>query len=95
LLNVCGFIDFLNPPWFLSLAEVNEIVINYVNKRNEFENEHKSLPCLGMCNICFFSVFYFNLLDFISHVIVITGYMKILLRAFNIDIENVEDKLPT
>jgi hypothetical protein len=40
-------------------------------------------------------MFYFNLLDFISYVIVITGYMKILLRAFNIDIEDVKDKLPT
>lgn len=40
LLNVCGFIDFLNPPGFPSLMEVNEIV-------TEFEKEHESLPCPG------------------------------------------------
>ena len=39
-------------------------------------------------------MFYFNLLNFISYVIVIAGYMKILLRAFNIDIEDVENTLP-
>ena len=39
-------------------------------------------------------MFYFNLLNFISYVIVIAGYMKILLRAFNIDIENVKNTLP-
>jgi hypothetical protein len=67
ILNVCGFIDYLNPPGFSSLAEVNEFVTTYVNKRKEFEKEHKSLPCPGMCNICFFvfvfvfcPMFYFN-----------------------------------
>ena len=40
-------------------------------------------------------MFYFNLLNFISYVIVIAGYMKILLRAFNINIEDVENMLPT
>ena len=39
-------------------------------------------------------MFYFNLLNFISYVIVIAGYMKILLRAFNIDIEDVKNTLP-
>ena len=39
-------------------------------------------------------MFYSNLLDLISYVIVITCYMKILLRAFNIDIKDVENTLP-
>jgi hypothetical protein len=43
LLNVCGFIDFLNPPRFSSLTKVTEFVTNFVNKRNEFEKEYKSI----------------------------------------------------
>ena len=39
-------------------------------------------------------MFYFNLLNFISYIIIIAGYIKILLRAFNIDIEDVENTLP-
>jgi hypothetical protein len=60
LLNVCGFIDYLNPPGFLTMAEVNNFVTTYVNKRNDFEKEHKSMLCPGMCNFIFF-VFVFNL----------------------------------
>ena len=41
----------------------------------------------------FFHVSYFNLLNFNSHNIVIPCCIKILLRAFNIDIEDVEDTL--
>ena len=48
LLNICGFIDYLNPPGFSSVAEVNEFVTNFVNKRTAFENEYKTLPCPGM-----------------------------------------------
>ena len=29
LLNVCGFIDFLNPPRFSSTAEINEFITNF------------------------------------------------------------------
>ena len=58
LLNVCGFVDFLYPPGFSSLAEVNEFVTNFINKRTTFENEHKTLPCPGMCHFCFFVVFF-------------------------------------
>ena len=93
-MNVCGFIDFLNPLRFFSLASANEFVTNFINKRTEFENEHKSLPSPGICHNFFFYNSYFNLLDFSSHIIVITCYLKILLSAFNIDIEDVEDKLP-
>ena len=31
-LNVCGFIDYLNLPGFLTVAEVNDFVTTYVNK---------------------------------------------------------------
>jgi hypothetical protein len=61
LLNVCGFIDYLNPPGFSTVAEVNNFVTTYVNKRNDFEKEHKSMPCPGMCNIYLFLFLFFNL----------------------------------
>ena len=48
LLNVCGFIDFLNPPGFSLVVEANEFVINFVNKCTTFENELKTSPCPGM-----------------------------------------------
>ena len=35
MLNIYDFIDFLNPPRFHSLVEVNEFVTNFVNKRND------------------------------------------------------------
>ena len=55
LLNVCGFIDFLNPPWFFSLTEVNEFVTNFVTTRFEVEKEHNNnLPYLGICHIWFY-----------------------------------------
>ena len=54
LLNVCGFIEYLNPPGFSTVAEVNDFMTTYVNKRNDFKREHKSMPCLGMCNIFLF-----------------------------------------
>ena len=50
LMNVCGFIDFLNPPGFSSLTEVNESVTNFVTKRLKFEKEHKCMPCPDICN---------------------------------------------
>lgn len=48
LLHICGCIDFLNPPGFSSVSEVNDFVTNFVNKRTAFENEYKTLPCPGM-----------------------------------------------
>ena len=51
LLNTCSFINFLNQPGFASLVEVNEFVIKFVNKRTEFEKNHKSLPYPGVCQI--------------------------------------------
>ena len=58
------------------MAEVNDFVTTYMNKRNDFKREHKNMPCLGMCNIFFFffffqPIFYFDLMNFISYVIVI------------------------
>lgn len=41
LLNICCFVDFLNMLGFVSLVEVNEFVTEVVNKRIEFEKEHK------------------------------------------------------
>ena len=70
LLNVCGFIDFLNPPWFSSAAEVNEFVTNFVNKRTAFENEHKTLPCPGMYH--FEGFFFFLFLTLIYSILVLT-----------------------
>ena len=61
LLNVYDFIDLLNPPWFSSVAEVNEFVTNFVNKRTTFENEHKTSPCPGMYNFEGFFVLVFLL----------------------------------
>lgn len=51
LLNICNFINFSNQPGFASLVEVNEFVIKFVNKRTEFEKNHKSLPYPGVCQI--------------------------------------------
>ena len=51
LLNVCSFIDFLNPLGFSSVVEVNELVANFVNKRTTFENEHKTSTSPGMYHI--------------------------------------------
>lgn len=51
LLNVCSFINFMNPPAFHALAKVNEFVTNFVNKYNDAQKEHKSLPCPSICHI--------------------------------------------
>ena len=61
MLNVCGFIDYLNPPRFSTVAKVNNFVTTCVNKQNDFEKEHKNMPCPSMCNILFIFVFAFNL----------------------------------
>ena len=99
---MCGFIDFLNPPRFSSLAEVNEFVTNFVNKRIIFENEHKTSICPSMYHFEGFFVFgffgffhlsYFNLFNSSSHNFVVTSYIKILFRDFKIDFENMEDTL--
>lgn len=50
LLNVCGFVDFLNPPWFAYLVELNEFLTKFANKRMEFEKKHKNLSCRGVCH---------------------------------------------
>ena len=85
-----AFIKSLQVYCFLESARI------FFNMRTKFEKEHKSLRCrcLGMCQIHFF--FHdsnCNLLNFNSHNIVIIGYIKILLRAFNINIKDVEDTL--
>ena len=80
------------------LAEVNEFVTKFMNKRIEFEKEKKSLHYLDVCHIHFYfriHVHYFDLLESNSHKFVIICYMKILLRAFNIDIQDIENTLPT
>jgi hypothetical protein len=47
----------------------------------------------GFFLFLFFHVSYFNLFNSSSHNFIVTGYIKILLRAFKIDFEDMEDTL--
>ena len=55
LLNVCGFIDFLNPPRFAYLVKVNASVTKFANKRIELERFIKS--CLAKVYVILFPHF--------------------------------------
>ena len=48
LLDVCGYKNFLNPPGFETVREVNEFVTEYAERRKDFEKMHGHLPCPGM-----------------------------------------------
>ena len=48
LLDVCGYKEFLNPPGFGTVREVNEFVTEHADFRKEFEKTHGGMPCPGI-----------------------------------------------
>ena len=51
LLDICGYKDFLNPPGFGSVREVNEFVTEHADYRKEFEKKHGGMPCPGTVHV--------------------------------------------
>ena len=45
LLDVCGYKEFLNPPGFKTVREVNQFVTEHVDFRKEFEKKLGDMPC--------------------------------------------------
>jgi hypothetical protein len=48
LLDVCGYKDFLNPPGFDSVGEVNQFVTEHADYRNELGEKHGDMSCSCM-----------------------------------------------
>ena len=70
-----------------------------VRKWTQNTTVSKYVPLSGFLFVClflfwFFHVSYFNLFGSSSHNFVVTCYIKLLLRAFKIDFEAIEDTLP-
>ena len=48
LLDVCGYKDFLNPPGFGTVREVNQFVTEHADHIKEFEKKHDNMPYPGI-----------------------------------------------
>ena len=48
LLDVCEYKNFLNPPGFDNVREVNQFVTEYAQYQKDFEKIHGDSPCLSM-----------------------------------------------
>ena len=47
-LDVCKYKDFLNPPCFGTVREVNQFVTEHADHRIKFEKKHGGMPCPNM-----------------------------------------------